>query len=536
MKTILFARVSTKEQAEEGYSLDAQRKLLEEYGSRRDLFILRKFIVPESASGRQERKQFNEMMEFLRENPNIKIVLAEKVDRISRNFKDAQKLDEWLNEDAERQIHFVKQNLVIHKNAKSHEKFQWDIYLVLARQYSNNLSEETRKGLTEKAAQNWYPGNHKRGYITVGDIGHKFWTIDTSEASEAPYIRRAFELYDTGEYTILSLGKKLFTEGWKSAAGRHIAKSELHKLLKDSFYCGEFIWNGVHYKNGNHEALVSKELFYRVQARIEKKIVGKAKKHEFLLSGLIRCDECSRSVCGEIQKGYHYYRCTRYQTACTQRSYSREEKLEAQIVGFLEGLAIKNERLADWLKKALQESHADEVAYHNSALQELNGRLTKTQQKIDMLYDEKLEGKISQEFYEKKFAQYSQELDEIIAATQRHKNANISYIELGSSILDLTQRAREIYAKASPEKKRKLLGIVFAGLKLRDKALIPEYNAAFSFIRERVNAINSKEITLERLPSSKQAVILESSKNTDFLLRVRDSNPNTILQRDVSYH
>ena len=526
MKTILFARVSTKEQAEEGYSLDAQRKLLEEYGSRRDLFILRKFIVPESASGRQERKQFNEMMEFLLENPEIKIVLAEKVDRISRNFKDAQKLDDWLNEDAERQIHFVKQNLVIHKNAKSHEKFQWDIYLVLARQYSNNLSEETRKGLTEKAAQNWYPGNHKRGFTTVGDIGHKFWTIDASETSEAPFIRRAFELYDTGEYTILGLGKQLFKEGWKSAIGRPIAKSELHKLLKDCFYCGEFIWNGVHYKNANHEALVSKELFYRVQARIEKKLTGKAKKHEFLLSGLIKCDECSRSVCGEIQKGHHYYRCTRYQTACTQRSYSREEKLEAQITALLDGLTIKNERLAAWLKKALQESHADEVAYHNGALQELNGRFTKAQQKIDMLYDEKLEGKISQEFYEKKFAQYSQELDEIIAATQRHKNANISYVELGSSILDLTQRAREIYAKASPERKRKLLGIVFSELKLRDKVLLPEYNAAFAFIRERVNKLNEEEFTLEPKITGDKAVILESAQNSQDWLPDRDSNPN----------
>src|ERR1041384_8592503 len=115
MKTILFARVSTKDQAEDGYSLDAQRKLLDDYGSHRSLFITRRFVVPESASGKQERKQFNEMLEFLYTNPDIKIVLCEKVDRISRNFKDATKLNDWLYEDEERQIHFVKQNLIIHK-------------------------------------------------------------------------------------------------------------------------------------------------------------------------------------------------------------------------------------------------------------------------------------------------------------------------------------------------------------------------------------------------------------------------------------
>ncbi len=144
MKTALYARVSTKEQAEEGYSLSAQVKLLKEYSDKRDLTIVKRFIVPESASGKQERKAFLEMLEHLKLHPEIKILLCEKVDRITRNFKDAVKLDDWLDEDETRKIHFVKQNLIIHKNSRSHEKFQWDIYLVLARQYSNNLSEESK--------------------------------------------------------------------------------------------------------------------------------------------------------------------------------------------------------------------------------------------------------------------------------------------------------------------------------------------------------------------------------------------------------
>lgn len=523
-KAILIARVSTREQAE-GYSLDSQEKLLEDYASNRQLFILQKFIVPESARGHQERKQFNEMLEFLHNNPNIKIVLCEKVDRISRNFKDALKLDEWLNGDEERQIHFVKQNLILHKNAKSHEKFQWDIYLVLARQYSNNLSEETRKGLTEKASQNCYPGHHKSGYQTIGDTGHKLWSLDTSETSEAPYIKRAFELYDTGEFTTVTLGKHLFKEGWKSKAGRPIAKSTMHKYLRDCFYCGEFKWNGKHYPNGDHQPLISKELFYRVQARIEKKIVGKAKRNNFLLAGLIKCGECSRSVCGEIHKHHHYYRCTRFQTKCSQRSSSREELLEEQIITHLGKLQIKNVRLAEWLKNALKESHADEVVYHNSALQDLNGRYTKTQQKLDMIYDEKLEEKITPEFYEKKFTQYSLEADEIISSIQRHKNANISYIELGSSILDLTQRAQELYEeKASPEKKRKLLSVIFAELKLKDKILTPTYNKAFQFLVDRVNTLNQEEFTLEPKKSTNKAVVLKTGPNSKEWRAIEESN------------
>lgn len=536
MKTVLMARVSTREQAIDGYSLDSQRKLLEEYSTQRGLIISRRFIVPESASGKQERKEFNAMLEYLYTNPSIKNLVFEKVDRASRNFKDSLKLDEWLNSDETRQIHFVKQNLVIHKNSKSHEKFQWDIYLVLARQYSNNLSEETKKGMLEKAEQNWYPGNHKRGYVTTGDTGQKTWVVDDSPTSEAPYIKRAFELYDTGQYTLMTLTKHLASEGWKSTAGKPIGKSTVHKVLKDCFYCGEFIWGTKRYKDGNHKALVSKELFQRVQDRIERKLVGKAKKHDFLFAGILTCGECGRTVCGETQKGKTYHRCTKYNTNCSQRGCMREEQVEKQIVQHLGKLHINNERLAEWLKKALKESHADEAEYHNKALAELNTRLQRTQQRVDTLYDEKLDGNITNDFYDKKFAQYSKELDAITIAIAKHKDANLSYVELGSHILDLTQRAEDLYHKATKQQKRKLLGIVFDKLLVEDKVVTPVYNKAFEFIVERVNTLNSQEITLERNTTSNKAVIVESGLDSKNVLPDRDSNPNYWCQKPVSYH
>ena len=163
IKTVLFARVSTREQADEGYSLPAQEKLLNEYAYKKDLCLVKRFSVPESASGKQERKLFNELVDYIYNTKDIKVVICEKVDRITRNFKDAVKLQDWLEEDEERQIHFVKQNLIIHKNSRSTDQLMWDIFLSLARNYSNNLSEETKKGMNEKAEQGHYPGNHKRG-------------------------------------------------------------------------------------------------------------------------------------------------------------------------------------------------------------------------------------------------------------------------------------------------------------------------------------------------------------------------------------
>ena len=257
-KAIIYARVSTKEQAEEGYSLASQIKLLRDYAEKNSLDVVKEFVIPESASGRQERKTFKEMMEYCKKR-NISHTLCEKVDRITRNLQDAVWIDAWLQNNQERRIHFVKQNLVIHQNAKSYEKFQWDIYVVLARQYSNNLSEETKKGLIEKAEEGWYPGPSKRGYITVGDRGHKVWEIDRSVTSEAPFIFKAFTLYAQGGYTISTIQEKLFKEGWTSPSGRKLPRATIHTVLSDPFYCGKFIWNGKSTK-GNMTPSFAKRL------------------------------------------------------------------------------------------------------------------------------------------------------------------------------------------------------------------------------------------------------------------------------------
>lgn len=92
---ILWARVSTKEQAE-GFSLDAQLKLLRDYAVQNNLKIVKEFVVPESARGIQERKKFQEMLNYLKDNLRIKNLVCEKVDRLTRSMRDLPKLDDWL--------------------------------------------------------------------------------------------------------------------------------------------------------------------------------------------------------------------------------------------------------------------------------------------------------------------------------------------------------------------------------------------------------------------------------------------------------
>lgn len=168
MKTVLFCRVSSKEQETEGYSLSSQEKLLSEYAQAKHFNVKRVFAISESASGSVQRNTFKQMLTYLSKN-DIKILIVEKTDRLTRNHKDAVAMNDWVNEDPERQVHFVKENFFLHKESKSNEKFIWNIKVSVAEYYLDNLSEEVKKGQKEKLAQGWLPTRPPLGYKTVGE-------------------------------------------------------------------------------------------------------------------------------------------------------------------------------------------------------------------------------------------------------------------------------------------------------------------------------------------------------------------------------
>src|SRR3990172_4855679 len=105
-KAVIYCRVSSKEQEDTGYSLPAQEKLLRDYADRKNynFNIAKIFSVAESASGAKQRKVFTEMMDYMLKN-KINVLLVEKVDRLTRNLKEAVTVNDWLEEDPARSIH-----------------------------------------------------------------------------------------------------------------------------------------------------------------------------------------------------------------------------------------------------------------------------------------------------------------------------------------------------------------------------------------------------------------------------------------------
>ncbi len=488
MKAVLFARVSSREQEETGYSLPSQEKLLKEYADRRGFRIAKRFSISESASGLNQRKTFNEMLNYVK-NGNIKVIVCEKVDRLTRNLKDAVSINEWINEDTERQVHFVKENCILSKDSKSNEKFIWNIKVSVAQYYIDNLSEEVKKGQKEKIAQGWLPTKPPLGYKTIGEKGHKIHVIDDEKAL---LIKKAFDLYATGNYSLKKLVQIANEEGLRTAGGNKLVKSRLADLLSDPFYYGKICWNGEIY-DGKQEPLIAKELFDRVQEVLKSKSTPKYNRHFYLFNGLIKCAECGGKITWEKQKGIIYGHCNHYRN-CSQKTWSKEHEVENQVLDVFGNLEIKDIRLTEWVKKALKESHRDEIEYHSLAVNELNQRYELIQKRLDKLYDDKLDEKINKEFYERKFKEYSAERETILRSIQKHSQANNKYFELGITVYELSQKAREIYLSATLEEKRQLINLVFENLFLNEGRLTFSYSKPFKTLSEAVEITNSSKV------------------------------------------
>src|SRR4051812_8259242 len=150
-QAVLYARVSSEEQEKEGYSIPSQQKLLRGYAHASNFSVVCEFVDVETAK-RAGRTGFGEMLTFLKRSPSCRTILVEKTDRLYRNLKDYVTLDE-----IELEIHFVKENFILSRESRSTEKFMHGIKVLMAKNYVDNLGEEVRKGLREKAEQVIWP-------------------------------------------------------------------------------------------------------------------------------------------------------------------------------------------------------------------------------------------------------------------------------------------------------------------------------------------------------------------------------------------
>ena len=237
---MIYARVSSKEQEKEGFSIPAQLKLLKEYAAAQGFAVAQEYVDVETAK-QTGRAAFGEMVAYLKAHPAVRVLLVEKTDRLYRNLKDWVTVDEL-----EVEIHFPKEGVVLSRESRSSEKFMHGIKVLMAKNYIDNLSEEARKGMQEKAEQGIWPTKTPLGYRNVaGPDGKK---IIAADPDVAPIVSKLFEWYATGQYSLQEAARKARDAGLVyRKSGAKVPVSTVHSILRNRLYTGWFEWNGKLY-------------------------------------------------------------------------------------------------------------------------------------------------------------------------------------------------------------------------------------------------------------------------------------------------
>ncbi len=483
-RAVIYARVSSKEQEKEGYSIPAQLKLLKDYAATEGFTVAQNYVDVETAK-QTGRSAFSEMVTWLRSHPDVRVILVEKTDRLYRNLKDWVTIDEL-----DAKIHFPKEGVVLSRESRSSEKFMHGIKVLMAKNYIDNLSEEARKGQQEKAEQGIWPTKTPLGYLNVaGPDGRKVIAVDPEVA---PIVSKLFEWYATGEFSLKEVAKKARATGLVyKKSGKPVPTSTVHSILRNRLYTGWFEWNGKLYQ-GKHDPLVSVEAWERVQGVMDGRNASKHRRmtHDFAFSGLIACGRCGCSVVGEIKKHkYIYYHCTGYADKCRgepascRRKYVREEVLEQQFTAMLGQLRFDDEVL-EWVREALHASHSDERHEHEEAIKRLQAEHRRLGERISTMYIDKLDGKIGGEFFDKMAGQWREEQRRLQHDIDRHEAAEQSYMDDGIRILELARNAQALFERQPAREKRRLLNFVLSNCSWEDGEVVATFRQPFDLLAE----------------------------------------------------
>lgn len=465
-----YIRVSTARQGERSVSLHEQKEAIERHAVRSSLTLSQWFEERETAAKRG-RPIWNQMLKLLRTGEATGVVIH-KIDRSARNLKDWSDLGELIDQGIE--VHFANESLDLNSRGG---RLSADIQAVVAADYIRNLREEAKKGIYGRLKQGFYPMRAPIGYLDNGAAKPK--TIDPVRGS---LIRKSFELYAEGKFTIVPLVDELYRMGLRNLVGTPVTRNGLSTILNNPFYMGLIrIQKTGQVYAGNHEPLISKRLFDDVQDMLAGRFNARTKAHDFLFRRYITCKGCEYSLIGELQKGNVYYRC--HTKNCAMKGM-REEAVTTIVERSLRELEF-TEAEKEYLAKRIRSLKANWFREKEKQLGDLNVTLQHVSERLNRLTDAYLDGTIEKEIYEERKAALLFERRAIEDRLNDLKTGKTSIPEEVQKFLELAGDAYSLYKRPITEKKRRILKTVTSNCFVDEGNLDFAYAIPFREVAER---------------------------------------------------
>ena len=488
---VALARVSSREQEREGFSLDVQVDALRQYAERNDGEIIRLFRIAETASKHDERKTFKELMAFAKKNAHkIEGLLFSKVDRAARNLFDYVELERL---ESEFGVQFISVAQPTENTPAG--RMQRRMLASMASFYTEQQSIDVKEGIERRVESGLFPSRPPFGYRNVRIDGRSIIELHPENAAK---VRRLYELYGYHGHTLDTLGDALFAEGIEYLPSTpKIGRSKLYAILTDRSYIGEIKFRGQWYP-GTHEPIIDRALWERVQALLGQKIY---RQHQMTYaSDLITCGHCGSPITGERktkmtksgERQYVYYRCSQYHKGDHPRIRLTENQLDSQMLAIFDTLRVEDEEFRDTFREQLrQATNWDERSSANRAKQ-LQDELVAIRDQQSRLLNLRMLEEIDADTFASKSrelrdreAELKLEID--VADRGRHE-----IIDIAIKAFELSQTLREKWLTADYAAKRRILEILCLNWTLDDVTLVPTMRKPFDLLAKGLISKDSR--------------------------------------------
>lgn len=323
-KAVLYCRVSTKEQVEEGNSLVTQERICREYATKNNYEVVHAFIEQGESAKTAERTQLQNLLKFCAQKSNgIKVVISYKIDRISRNTDDYSQI----------RLLLKKYGVEIKSTSEYFEntpvgRFLENTMANIA-QFDNDIrTERCLGGMKEAVREGRYVWKAPIGYRNTKILGKANIEPDPLTAK---LVKEAFLRVAQNNCPIFEVYIDSVKSGLVIQSSQKLTKSWFYKLLREPLYYGKIYKFGeIH--DGKFEPIISKELFEQVQ-RVISKSSQINRTHilnnpDFPLRRFIRDEENrlatgSWSV-GKLKRKYPYYRFGRNGRNVSQKTIHKD--------------------------------------------------------------------------------------------------------------------------------------------------------------------------------------------------------------------
>lgn len=483
-KAVILTRVSSREQ-EDGYSIDAQKHRLELYCLRRKLDVIKTFEITESST-QGDRHKFMSMIKFIKGQRETIALVADKVDRVQRSFKEYPLLDELIQK-GQIELHFNTENYIIHKDSASQERLMWSMGVIMAQSYIDSMRDNVKRSFEQKIRQGEWIASAPIGYLNTRDEhGRSNIVIDHERAL---LVRKLFQDYATGAFTLSEITKKAKNWGLRNKSGKksHLNRSHIYKILNNPFYHGKMKIKGALHPH-RYEPLISLDVFNQCQAVMKSwhkqpfEYAGK----EFVFRGLISCSVSGKTVTADTKSRTYkngntaewtYLRCWNPENP-EKKLWVREEVILSQVEKVFQDLHIPEPTLNNVIAY-IRDTGNSEKQFFKRQVEELQKAQTRIQTRLDQLVDLLLDGVIDRDEYGRKKLHLESEQEDNDDKLKSYRAGDNGFKEALIALVSLCSNAHELFRSSTIEKKRLLVKLVFANLEMKGEKLDYALNRPF---------------------------------------------------------